>query len=376
MAAESRLEVADLTAPKAFSPGGTDGAHSPDADDRIRREAHADLERFVYAYAESIDFFQLVRLLHRLYPDRRGVADRSARPDQEVARFAASTSLAFPLGEIAELKPPTGDTPARAVVNFMGLVGPEGVLPLEYTHMVATRVASGDRVLRDFLDIFHHRMVSLFYRAWEKTHFYAAYERGIDDHLTDYVGDLVGIGLPELRQALPVDRETLLYYVGLLAPHQRSAVALEQLISDYFDVDVTVVQFAGGWYEIDGRTQCAVGDDDEEAGQLGFGAVVGDAIYDPQAGIRIRIGPLSRQRYGEFLPQGSARQKLHELVRFFTGDYLDVELQLVLKGDDVPVCQLGEELDTPLALGWYTWLPTRDRLTRDPDDTVLSLDRG
>src|SRR4029450_1851970 len=123
-------------------------------------------------------------------------------------------------------------------------------------------------------DIFHHRMVSLFYRAWEKTHFYAAYERGTADHLSDYVGDLVGIGLPELRQALPVDRETMLYYVGLLAPHQRSAAALEQLISDYLGVYVTVVQFAGGWYEIDGRTQCAVGDEDEESGQLGFGAVV------------------------------------------------------------------------------------------------------
>lgn len=375
MAAESRLEVADLTAGLAFTPAGTD-AHSPPMDERARQAAHADLERFVYAHAESIEFFQLIRLLHRLYPERRGVADRAARPDQEVARFSSSTSMAFPLGEIAQLEPPSEDRPAHAVVNFMGLVGPEGVLPLEYTHLVATRVGSGDRVLRDFLDIFHHRMVSLFYRAWEKTHSYAAYERGAEDRLSEYVGDLAGVGLPDLRRALPIDRETILYYVGLLAPHQRSAAALEQIISDYFGVDVTVVQFTGGWYEIDDRTQCAVGDEGDESGQLGFGAVVGDAIYDPQAGIRIRIGPLSRQRYGEFLPGGSAREQLRELVRFFTGDYLDVELQLVLKGDDVPQCQLGEELDAPLALGWYTWLPTRDHLTRDPDDTVLSLDRG
>ena len=111
------------------------------------------------------------------------------------------------------------------------------------------------------------------------------------------------------------------------------------------------------------------------SGQLGFGAVVGDAIYDPQAGIRIRIGPLSRKRYAEFLPGGSAREQLYEFVRFYADDYLDVELQLVLKGDEVPLCQLGEELDSPLALGWYTWLPSRGPLARDPDDTVLSLDR-
>jgi type VI secretion system protein ImpH len=373
MAAESRLEIADLTG-GPFSPGL--GARSADAAERARRDALADLENFVFANAESMEFFQLVRLLHRIYPERRGVAELTARPDQEVARFGASTSLAFPPGEIASLDRPAGDIPARAVVNFMGLVGPQGVLPLEYTHLVATRVSSGDRVLRDFLDIFHHRMVSLFYRAWEKTHFFASYERGVEDRLSEYLGDLAGVGLPELYRALPIERETLLYYAGLLAPHQRSATALEQLISDYFGVDVSVAQFTGGWYEIDDRTQCTVGEEGEEAGQLGFGAVVGDAVYDPQAGIRIRIGPLSRQRYAEFLPGGSARAKLYEFVRFYTGDYLDIELQLVLKGDDVPLCQLGEELDAPLALGWYTWLPSRGPLTRDPDDTILSLDRG
>jgi type VI secretion system protein ImpH len=373
MAAEGRLEVADLTGGSAFSPAGTGRA---DADDRAHREALRDLERFVLANAESIEFFQLVRLLLRIYPERRGVGDRAARPEQEVARFGASTSMAFPLGEIDSLAPPTGEIPSRAVVNFMGLIGPQGVLPLEYTSLVARRVRSGDRVLRDFLDIFHHRMVSLFYRAWEKTNFYAAYERGVEDRFSDYLGDFAGVGLPELQAALPITRETLLYYSGLLAPHQRSAAALEQLISDYFGVEVRVVQFTGGWFEIDTRTQCAVGEEGDESGQLGFGAVVGDAIYDPQAGIRIRIGPLSRQRYAEFLPGGSARDQLHEFVRFYTGDYLDVELQLVLKGDDVPVCQLGEELDSPLALGWYTWLPSRGPVTRDPDDTVLSLDRG
>ena len=145
-----------------------------------------------------------------------------------------------------------------------------------------------------------------------------------------------------------------------------------------------MVKFTGGWYEIDRSTQTSVGEDDGESGQLGFGAVVGDAIYDPQAGIRIRMGPLSRQRYAEFLPGGKSREKLRDLVRFFAGDYLDIELQLVLRGDDVPPCQLGEELDAPLALGWYTWLPSRDRLSpgfaeggaRDRDETVLSLDRG
>jgi type VI secretion system protein ImpH len=330
------------------------------------------LARFAFDYAESIEFFQLVRLLHRISPTRRGVADRAARPDQEVARFAASSSLAFPLGDVARLDPPAEGEPPRMVVNFMGLTGPEGVLPLEYTCLVARRESNGDTVLRDFLDIFNHRMVSLFYRAWEKSHPEAAHERGVDDPLSRYMTDLAGLAFGESRAILPEPQE-LLFYLGLLPPHHRSAVALEQLLEDYFDAEVSVVQFAGGWYDLDTRTQCAVGQEEDESEQLGLGAVVGDAVYDPQAGVRIRIGPLTRQRYGEFLPGGRSRRRLEELVRFFAGDHLEINVQLVLKADDVPPCRLGVDADVPLALGWYTWLDTSARRVRDPDDAVLSL---
>jgi len=373
MATESRLEVAAVDGAPAFSPTAAAPRDRGEADARARTAALDELDRFVFANAESIEFFQLVRLLHRLYPERKGVADRVARPDQEVARFASSSSLAFPPGEIAAIERPTGDIAARVTVSFMGLTGPQGVLPLDYSCLVASRVARQDRVLRDFLDIFHHRMLSIFYRGWEKTHFYAAYERGSEDPLSRYLADLAGIGLPEIRAALPGDHESLLFYVGLLAPQQRSAIALEQLLADYFDVGVSIEQFTGGWYSIDARTQCAIGDEGDESEQLGLGAVVGDAVYDPQAGIRIRLGPLSRQRYAGFLPEGAARRELRDLVRFFAGDHLDVELQLVLKSEDVPPCRLGEDMDTPLALGWYTWLDTTTGLARDPDDTVLAL---
>jgi type VI secretion system protein ImpH len=369
MATESRLEIPTLSgvaAEPTLAPPvtGAGDVHDVSLDE---------LDHFVFENAESIEFFQLVRLLHRLYPDRKSVADRAARPDQEVARFSSSLSLSFPLGEVARLDRPSGDEPPRVVVNFMGLIGPQGVLPIEYTSLVASRVAHRDTVLRDFLDIFHNRIVSLFYRAWEKTHFYAAYERGSADPFSRYLADLAGVGLPEIRAALPGRPEDLLFYVGLLAPQQRSAIALEQLLADYFQVEVSVVQFTGGWYEIDARTQCAIGEEHGDSERLGLGAVVGDAVYDPQAGARIRIGPLSRERYADFLPGGGARKELGDLVRFFTGDHLEVDVQLVLNHDDVPPCRLGDELDVPLALGWFTWLDTNTRRSLDPDDTVLSL---
>lgn len=332
-----------------------------------------ELEEFVFENAESIEFFQLVRLLHRLYPDRKGVAELDVRVDDEVARFGSSTSLAFPLGEVAAITPPRGDAPTNVVVNFIGLVGPEGVLPLEYTALVANRVRHGDTGLRDFLDIFHHRVTSLFYRAWEKTHFFAAYERGKPDRLSEHVADLIGLGVDAARTAVAFDPEALMFHAGLLAPQQRSATALEQLIADHFDVPAEVVQFTGGWYAIDDQTQCAIGGERGESDQLGFGAVVGDAVFDPQAGARIRLGPLTRERYAEFLPGGASRESLQTLVRFFAGDSLDLELQLVLRAEDVPACVLDDAADAPLTLGWSTWLHTQPRMSRDPDDTILSL---
>ena len=370
MATESRLEVDALTDVASYAPG-SDPAHGYAGD--LAREA---LERFVFDNAESIEFFQLVRLLHRLYPDRRGVAEPLARPDQEVARFAASSSLGFPAGEVARLDPPTASVPARVVVNFMGLTGPEAVLPIEYTCLVADRVRNGDNVMRDFFDIFEHRMVSLFYRAWEKTHSFAAQERGSDDRLASYVAALSGLGFASRpvrdSTAGSPNEQLLLFYAGLLAPQQRSAAALEQLIGEYFDVPVTVEQFAGGWYPLDQGTQCAIGEERGASGQLGLGAVIGDAVCDPQAGIRVRLGPLSRERYDAFLPGRPDREELRTVVRRFVGDTLDVSLQLVLNAREVPSCRLGES-DAPLALGWHTWLDTTDGRTSDAQDTVLTL---
>ena len=332
-----------------------------------------ELAAFVRAHAPSIEFFQLVRLLHRLAPHAEADDDgRLARPDTGVARFTASPELGFPAGDIARLESGDGRQPPTVVVNFMGLIGPQGVLPLEYTALVGERVRAGDTALRDFLDIFHHRLIGQFHRAWEKTHFFAACERGREDPLARHVADLMGLAPGEDRAAVP-GLQSVLFHSGLFGPQQRSAAALEQLLASHFGVEVEVVQFTGGWYSIDGRTQCAVGEERGESEQLGVGVVVGDAVCDPQAGVRIRVGPLSRQRYEAFLPAGRACEELRQLVRLFAGDHLDVQLQLVLKREEVPRCRIGEPSDAPLALGWFTWLGARSATSHDPDDTIFSL---
>jgi type VI secretion system protein ImpH len=331
--------------------------------------AQPELEEQLRNNPTSFEFFQAVRLLERLHPGRQPVG-LFADPAQEVARFAANPDTAFPASEIQTLDF-FADGPARVAVNFMGLIGPEGVLPYSYSHLVAERIRAKDTTLRDFLDLFHHRIISLFYRAWEKYRFGVAHERDQGDLLTGHVKDLVGLGGEHLQDRLDIRDDVLLFYAGLLAPRQRSATALQQLLEDYFGVRVEVEQFVGGWYPLSAETQCAVGNDDDASEQLGWGAVAGDEVWDPQARVRLRLGPLTRQQYDQFLPNGSAFQPLQTLTGFFCGNQLDFEVQLQLARDEVPACALG--VDGPGSpLGWCTWMRSQE-FSRDPDDTILTL---
>lgn len=327
----------------------------------------AEVERALRRNPTPFGFFTAVRLLERMRPQRTPVGG-FGDPDDEVARFSAHNSLTFPASEIQELEL-EDDAPSRMSVNFMGLTGPLGVLPHVYTQLAIERSRNRDDALAEFLDIFHHRMLSLFYRAWEKHRFTVRYEKEGTDPVEDHLLDLVGLGLEGERSRSPVAAEALAFYAGLLAPVQRSAVALEQVLSDYFAAPVSVEQFVGGWYPIGERDQCEL-DEPVPASRLGGGAVVGDEIFDPQGRVRIRIGPLKRALYERFLPTGDAHAALRNLVRLFAHDQFEFELQLVMEQSDVPGVMLGDPEER--ALGWTTWIRATDRAAH-ADETVLTL---
>ncbi len=315
-------------------------------------------------------FFQAVRLLERLRPDATPVG-KFVNPRTEVARFGVNNTTSFPASEIQSLVR-FEDGPPAVTVNFMGLTGPTGVLPLYYTLLVAERVRVRDTGLRDFFDIFNHRMISLFYQAWEKYRFTIQYERGGRDRLSRYLLAFIGLGTKGLAERQAVADNSLVYYAGLLAQRPRSASNLRRLLEDYFDVPVQIVQFAGAWYKLDARTQCCFDTGTSVSERLALGAVVGDEVWDEQSRVRIRIGPLPLERYRDFLPSGTAYEPLRALAKFYSGDELDFEAQLVLDRDDVPACELGREDEAAPRLGWLTWAKSA-ALERDPADTILEL---
>jgi len=341
------------------APSGTD--HTPLAPELLER---LEQEAFVFR------FFQAVRLLERMAPDREPVG-RFARPKEEAARFKVHQSLMFPASEIQALEFPVGQPPLMTV-NFMGLTGPLGVLPIWYTNLIRDRIKAKDHTLPDFFDIFNHRLISLFFHAWEKYRFAISYERGDREGLTKCLMDITGLGTTGLQNRQDVPDDSLLFYAGLLSQKPRSAQNLAQLLSDYFDVPVAIEQFVGAWYRLDPVNQCHMDERPDFSEQVGLGAVVGDEMWDQHSRARIKIGPLTMERYLEFLPNGSAFQPLKALAHFYSNGEVDFEAQLILKMDQVPLCSLGAGGDEAPQLGWVTWMKTGP-MGRHPGDTILEL---
>ncbi len=323
----------------------------------------------------SVGFFQAVRLLLRQKASWAAVGEFAA-PAKEAVRFSANPSIAFPASEIQQLDFPTDDSQAaRMTVNFIGLSGPVGALPTPYTELLLEREQKKDRGFREFLDLFNHRMISLFYRAWEKYRFTVRYERQERDTLSPILKSLVGVGSKELSDRLEVLDQSLLFYAGLLARHPRSAQGLQQLLADYFRVPVQVEQFAGKWVRVPVRDQPRLAENEAERQALWRGALVGDEVWDTQSTVRIRVGPLSFDQYVDFLPRTSATgyRAVKALLRFYANDEIDFELQLVLDRGETPRCELPEEgKESAPMLGWTTWVKNQT-MTRDPAETVLRL---
>jgi type VI secretion system protein ImpH len=325
----------------------------------------------------EFEFFQAMRLLLRLYPERKQVGG-VAKAAQEVARFRGPVSLAFPPSAIDHVAPPEDESSrAEVAVAFMGLTGVMGVLPLHYSERIIARRAARDTTFAAFLDIFNHRFISLFYRAWEKHRPAALIEAaGLGgrevDVFTQYLFDLIGMGTEGLRGRMRVFDNTLLWYAGLIAQKPHSASALRGILRDYLALPVEISQFRGGWYSL-AESDRSYMSFDSERNQLGVGAFIGSKVWDQQARFRIRLGPVDLPRFREFLPGGIALGRVMEFTRFLVGQAVAFDVQVVLSAPEIPHLKLTSAGPDAPQLGWLGWLKTRES-TADAEDSVFRSD--
>lgn len=355
MATQSREQAVDLN-------GG-----NPDAE-RIFQPLRELLERDPY----SVRFFQAVRLLERIYPDRRPVG-LFVSPNSEVVRFSSAPTFAFPASEIQDFQRGK-DGQLKLSVNFMGLSAAVGALPHVYTDFLLERARAKDHGPGDFFDLFNHRIISLFYRAWQKYRFYVAYERtgAGDDVVSRRLLDLIGLGTKGLGRRMQIADEACLYYTGLLSERRPTALGLEQLLADYFGVCVQVQQFTGRWNRLPPGNQTFLRDSGAFCEQLGMGTIVGDEVWDQHGTVTIRLGPMKFERYVQFLPGGDAHRELRAWLRFYANREFDFIVQLVLEREETPRMELGVPGPGASRLGLVSWIKNRP-LQRDPDEATYQL---
>lgn len=314
-------------------------------------------------------FFQAVRLITIVCPKRQSVG-LWAKPEQEAIRFHTKQSVSFAPSELHGIEKDRDKF--HITVNFLGLTGFKGLLPLHYTELALSD--SGNGAFADFLDLFNHRLISLFYRAWEKHHFAIGYEiaghRGSEeDAFTSYLFNLIGLGTSGLRGRLPVPDRLLLAYAGLILQRPHSAAALESILRDYFGVAVKVLGFRGKWHQLRQSDRCYLQSEGSH-NELGRGAIAGDAVWVQQARFTVSIGPLTLTEFRDFLPNGKKFKEAAGVVRFFTDRALEFDIQPILRADEVPLCQTGCDPKRSPRLGWSAWLKATD-LHIDVGDAVF-----
>jgi type VI secretion system protein ImpH len=295
-------------------------------------------------------------------------------PSKEVVRFRSRLSLSFPPSAIYQIRPGKHEqTPIEMTVAFMGLTGVEGALPRHYTELLLQREQANDYALKDFLDLLNHRFISLFYRAWEKHHCVIGHEEaiatGARDRFADLLYGLIGLGTKSVQDRFGGDHPTLLRYAGLLAHRPRSAHALQQCLSDAFQVPVQINQFIGEWLWLEEEDQTRIG----VAGRnhlLGQSAVAGLKVWDQQARFQVRLGPVDFETCYQLLPSGHAYPTLNRLINFVAGPELDFNVHIVVKASEVPACRLEKTDAYAPRLGWTTWLTTKPR-TQDAEDIIF-----
>jgi type VI secretion system protein ImpH len=288
----------------------------------------------------QFDFHQALRRLEVAFAalPRWGEA---ARPRDEPVRFGQDPSLAFAPAALGEFKPPTDDRPARLMVAFFGLFGPHGPLPSHLTEYARDRIRhSGDATFASFLDLFHHRMLVLFHRAWAKSRPTVSRDRRHSDRFLTYVGATCGLGFEASRGIDVVPDRAKLYFAGLLSQSAKHPSGLRALLESYFGLPVQVREFIGEWLVLSEGDRFRLGHS-PEVSTLGRSTVLGKRVFSRTSKFRVVLGPLAERDFKRFLPGAKGMQQLSALVRAYVGLALAWDVELVPAVDDARQLSLG-----------------------------------
>jgi type VI secretion system protein ImpH len=314
---------------------------------------------------ESMGFFELLRRLER---DQMRFG-RSGGPSKEPARLGQRARLTFGTRDVAGFHP---GMPPKVDIEVLGLLGPEGALPLHMTRWILGRLsdrwftdgsdAASDTTFLDFCNLLQHRMMALYWRAWADARPEVQIEHDAAGRVRALVEALAGVALPGTKPKLP-DVQTRLKkrHATALGRQVYSVERLTAYLSDVLEAPVRIVEFLGTWTEFPPRLQTRLG---RQHAQLGRSAVVGARSFQRQTLVELQVGPLTLARFTEFLANPALTARLRHAIRHAMGREMEFNLRLVLSREEIPDTRLGHS-----ELGRTTWLAPKRKT--DSDDLRL-----
>ncbi|SDE43808.1 type VI secretion system baseplate subunit TssG [Ruegeria marina] len=327
-------------------------------------------------HADSVlrmDFFQLLRLL-----EREGARfGRAGGPGSEPARLGQSPRLVFAASDVAEVKRGVDGRPPEVAVNVLGLIGPEGPMPLHMTRWIMERMsnrwfagdtsgATADTSFLNFINMIQHRHIALYWRAWADARADVQVGHAGGGSVSAMMRAMSGIGLPGTASGDRRLDNGKLRQATALVQQVQSPGRLSAFLSTVLELPVIIREFTGHWITLPSHLQTRLGQ--AHAG-LGRGAVAGARVFDRQSRAEIRVGPLSFADFKAFLDDNATWQRLRRAVIFAEGKGVDYDLRLVLAPGEVPAARLGSA-----RLGRTAWLAPD--LSRGADDMCFARITG
>lgn len=314
-----------------------------------KRQADTALKDRLFDEFYRFSFFKAVGLLEHLSPDKKTLG-KTLVPGEEAVRFSSKPGLTFPASDISKIEQRDTRGPTGMEVTFMGLVGPSGVLPHCYNEQVIERLVRKDHGLMAFYDMFHHRLISLFYLAWKKYRLTENYLPDAQDRISSHILCLSGLGTPGLLPAGLHDRPLFHFFSGLLSKASPSACSIEAVIAFVSGTSVHVEQFIEQLLPISPEDRTRIG---MANGSLGVDAVCGSHTLDVQSKFRLVLGPVKYDNYLRLLPGGEMLRNIFSMVKTIAGIEYEFDVRIVLARTEVPACTLGT--GHPM-LGETTWV--------------------
>ena len=331
-----------------------------------RRKTTSDLIAALQEKPFGFDFFRAVRLLESQFRNWPRLG-KSLTPRNDPVRFKQNPSLAFAPSTLQGFEPGTDDRPPKLYVNFVGLFGPNGPLPLHVTEYAHDRQRNAhDGSLVAFCDIFHQRFLSLFYRAWASNQKTADMDRPEESRFAIYIGSLFGLGMESVKDRDAVPDWAKLYYSGRLVSQARNAEGLQAIIRDYFGMPAQIETFCGQWLTLPQNSICRLGAT-PETGSLGVTTIVGARFWECQLKFRVRLGPMTLSELYRLLPSGTSFTRLRTWVLNYVNEELMWDAQLILRRDEVPEVCLGQAG----LLGWTSWIRSKP-FEHDAEDLIIN----